>query len=277
MDLASDLGYHQPMDFVLSKVLWELADFEGVILAALVAGVGLLWLRWHRAARWLLTLTALATFVLSVLPVGYWLLAELENRFPAMGEMPERIDGIIVLGGAISPGLSRARGQPQVGGDAERLFAAIELANRYPKARVLFTGGSASLTNQALKEAPVAAQILHGLGLAPERLTLEARSRNTYENAIYSYEIAKPQAAETWLLVTSARHMPRAMGTFRAAGWPVTAYPAGYHTDPDWHTRLDWGFAGLSRLRTALKEWLGLVVYRLLGRCDSLFPGPEVR
>lgn len=274
MDLGSDLGYHEPVDFILSRVLWELADFEALLLTAFVIGVGLLWLRWHRAARWLLTLAALATIVLSVLPVGYWMLAELENRFPVMNEMPERIDGIIILGGVISPGLSRARGQPQIGGEAERLFAAIELANRYPEARVLFTGGTGSLTNPELKEAPVAAQVLYGLGLAPERLTLESRSRNTYENAIYSYEIAKPQATETWLLVTSARHMPRAMGTFRAAGWPVTAYPAGFQTDPDWHFGLDWGFAGLRRFRTALKEWLGLVVYRLLDRSDSLFPGP---
>ena len=263
------------MYFFWSKVLWELLDFEGILFTALVIGVGLMWLRWYRVARWLLTLSVLATICLSVLPIGSWLLSTLENRFPTMNEMPEDVDGIIILGGSISPGLSQMRGQPQVSGDAERLFAAVELANLYPAARVLFTGGSGSLANQALLEAPIAAQILGSLGLTNDRLELEIRSRNTYENATYSYEMVTPRDAETWLLVTSARHMPRAMGAFRAAGWPVTAYPSGYLTEPEWHFNLNWGLAGLSVLRMALKEWIGLVVYRVLDRSNSMFPAPE--
>lgn len=263
------------MDFVLSKVLWELFDFDGVLLAALVVGIGLLWTPWSRAGRRLLTITLLATLALAVVPVGPWLLVALENRFPVMTEPPPQIDGIVVLGGAISPALSQARGQPQIGGDAERLFAAVALARRYPEARIVFTGGSGSLRNQELKEAPLAARVFGELGLPPERLLLEARSRNTYENAVFGFEVARPEAGETWLLVTSARHMPRAMGTFRAAGWPVAAYPAGYLSDGTWRFGLGWGLGGLDRLRVALKEWLGLMVYWLTGRSDSLFPGPE--
>ena len=63
------------------------------------------------------------------------------------------------------------------------------------------------------------------------RLTLEDRSRNTIENAVYSKALAQPKPGERWLLVTSALHMPRAMGAFRQAGFAVEAYPVDYQTN----------------------------------------------
>jgi uncharacterized SAM-binding protein YcdF (DUF218 family) len=76
--------------------------------------------------------------------------------------------------------------------------------------------------------------------------------------------------------VTSGYHMPRAMGIFRRAGFPVEAYPV------DWRTRglqdLVRPFttmgSGLQRADTAAREWVGLLVYWLTGRSAALFPGP---
>jgi uncharacterized SAM-binding protein YcdF (DUF218 family) len=118
--------------------------------------------------------------------------------------------------------------------------------------------------------------VLESLGIPRARITLEDRSRNTVENAVLSKAIAQPKPGERWLLVTSAHHLPRAVGVFRKAGFPVEAYPV------DWRTRgvddVLRPFAtvgdGLRRSDTAVREWVGLAVYWLTGRSSELFPGP---
>ena len=186
-------------------------------------------------------------------------------------------DGIVVLGGSIEPDLSAALGRPALGHSADRIVATAELARRYPNARIVFSGGNADLVgDKSPKEADYALTMLEALGVAKERLTAERLSRNTIENAVFSLLLAQPKPGERWLLLTSAYHMPRAMAAFRAAGFPVEAYPV------DWRTRgpmdLQRGFPmlseGLRRTDTAVREWVGLVVYRLTGRSRELLPGP---
>ena len=68
------------------------------------------------------------------------------------------------------------------------------------------------------------------LGIPAERIELEDRSRNTVENAVFTRALVNPKPNERWLLVTSAAHMPRAIGTFRQAGFPIEAYPVDWRT-----------------------------------------------
>jgi uncharacterized SAM-binding protein YcdF (DUF218 family) len=106
---------------------------------------------------------------------------------------------------------------------------------------------------------------------------MERRSRNTFENALYSRDLIKPNANERWLLVTAALHMPRAIGCFRRVGFKVEDYPIQYTTGD--RSRLQTAFAlrasALARLDAAMKEWIGLVVYRLTGKTNELFPSPH--
>jgi uncharacterized SAM-binding protein YcdF (DUF218 family) len=149
------------------------------------------------------------------------------------------------------------------------------LALRYPNARIIFSGGTAALFKGAL-EAPLAVKEFEALGVAHDRITAEEQSRNTIENAVFSRLIAQPKPGERWLLVTSAFHMPRAIAAFRAAGFPVEAYPV------DWRTRgpidATAPFAsvigGLGMTDIAMHEWVGLLVYRLTGQTEELFPTP---
>ena len=88
--------------------------------------------------------------------------------------------------------------------------------------------------------------------------------------------ILKPKAADRYLLVTSAWHMPRAIGAFRKAGYDVVAYPVDFRTsgpDDTWRPNSAI-YNGLERVDQATKEWLGLLVYRLSGRSSELFPAP---
>ncbi len=263
------------MQFVLSKVLWFVVNPGNMLLMFLCIGLWLLWTRWWRWGRWLVTLVAVAGVLLTVIPVGNWLLGFLEDRFSAISEPPARVDGVIVLGGVVNPVMTKARGQVSVGSGVERLLAMARLAKRYPKARIIFTGGSGSLLHQDLKEAHAISPLLKQLGVDPARVIFEDQSRNTAENAEFSLRLAKPKPPENWLLVTSAFHMPRAVGCFRKAGWNVVPYPVDYATYGETAAPLRFDFAkGMRSLEIAMHEYLGLIFYWLDGKTDSLFPSP---
>ncbi len=263
------------MDFILSKLLWLAVNPGNLLLILLSAGVFMLFLR--RKAAWgrrLVALAALLLVLLSILPLGQWLFVSLENRFPTPS-YPERVDGIVVLGGFVDTVMSHKSGRIEVGGSVERLFALIELAKRYPDARLVFSGGSGSVLHPEAREAPLVENLLKELGFPTERVVFEDRSRNTVENALFSKELAKPQAGESWLLVTSAAHMPRAVGCFRRQNWPVLAWPVDHVSDGTMALDLDFNLAGRAGLLgAAIHEWLGLVSYYLMDRTDSLFPAP---
>ena len=262
------------MSFALSKLLWGLAAPGNLLLLAVAAGVVLLALGRRRAGLWLAGSALVLMLAAAVLPVGAWMARPLEARFPP-GELPARVDGIVVLGGAIDPLASAESGRPELNAAADRLLALAWLAGRHPEARLVFTGGSGRLLDQHLPEAPVAAEALRRMGLDPDRLTLEGESRNTWENAVLAHRLAAPREGEVWLLVTSAMHMPRSVGCFRKAGWTVVPWPVDLRVPAAEARRLDFDLSGgLDRINAAAREYLGLLAYRLMGRTDALLPGP---
>jgi len=245
-----------------------------VVLA--LFGMLLCWTRFLRTGRWLAGSSLAALLVLGLSPAANWLMLPLEARFPVPDLKDRRIDGVIVLGGTVQERQTLAHGSLTLNDASERVVAMADLARRYPDARILFTGGAGSYSRAPKPEAEVLQSFIGTLGLPAGRIRIESRSVNTYENAVLSKEIMAPRAGETWLLVTSAWHMPRSVGIFRAAGWPVLAYPVDFRTagSKD-RTR---GFAsvseGLRRTEVATREWLGLLVYRLTSKTDALFPAP---
>jgi len=264
------------MFFYLSKIFWFLASPGNLFLITLILASILLWTRWRNVGRGLIGFLALAGILVSVVPVGSWVNWHLENRFPTMKTLPANVDGIVVAGGVVNQFLSQDRGQPVIGGAIERITAASDLAKRFPNARIIFSGGSGDIFRQDLKEADYVAPIFENLGVPANRIVFESESRNTVENAQISLEIAKPRPDQTWVLVTSAFHMPRAIGTFRKAGWDIMAYPTDYGS----YSSFEWSFnfnfiGGLSKLGGALHESLGLLFYWITGKSDALFPKPE--
>jgi uncharacterized SAM-binding protein YcdF (DUF218 family) len=264
--------------FVLSKLAGALTE-PVTLFALLMAASWLLMLsrRFVRLGRRLMGGVLAIVLVMAVVPVESMVMTALENRFP-QPDLPDRVDGIIVLGGGINPVISAARGQVSLNSAATRLTALVPLARRYPEARMIFTGGSGTLLSQEVKEAVHAKEFYRQIGFDPERIVFEDQSRNTRENALFSKDIMTPEPGETWLLVTSAFHMPRAVGCFRAIGWPVIAYPVDYGTTG--RDGLGWAdlrfnaAAGLGGLRTALHELVGLLAYRLLGWTGAIVPAP---
>lgn len=261
--------------FVLSKIFWWVFNPGLVFFAVLSLGAVLLFTRWRRTGRALVAAAVGIAAILSVLPVGSSLIETLENRFPANPPLPREVDGIIVLGGTVNQHITHARGQPTLTSGGERLTEFVALARRHPEARLVFTGGSGAVFDSTLREASVARLFFERMGLEPERVVFEDRARNTHENALFARRLMAPGAEETWILVTSALHMPRAVGVFRRIGWEVIPWPVDYQTDGRSGFELSFAFpGGLENLNTAGREWIGLTAYRVLGRTSTLFPGP---
>ena len=157
-----------------------------------------------------------------VLPIGSGLALPLEERFPRWDATRGPPTGIVVLGGGvIKPEISADRGEIAVGGTADRIIAAVELARRYPGARVVFVGGMKPISSS---------DYLKSLVCRETASLWNGKSRNTVENAAFAKQLVMPKPGERWLLVTSAMHMPRAVGVFRKAGFAVDAYPVDYQT-----------------------------------------------
>ena len=266
------------MFFFLANTVGRLSvPSHALALIALLGGL-LLLTRFRHAGRRVLLCCLIVFVVVGAWPVGGALLYVLENRFPAWSGT-DAPDGIVVLGGPISISRSLARGHPAIQSGAERLTEIPALARRFPNARIVFTGGNPSFTGGP-SEAQFAVPLLQSFGIPPERIVAEDRSRNTAENAAFTMALIKPAPRERWLLVTSAAHMPRAIGAFRKVGFPVEAYPV------DWLSGrgLSWRWLrpslsfpeGWLALDAAAKEWIGLAAYWLVGYSPELFPGPAV-
>jgi uncharacterized SAM-binding protein YcdF (DUF218 family) len=234
---------------------WVLALFEGT----------------RRSGLWLGGTATLLLVIVALFPVGQLLLRPLENRFPEP-ELPAHVDGIIVLGGGQDGEVTASRDRVALNDSGERLIEAVALFRRYPDARRVFTGGNGP---PGETESDVARRAFAAMGIDPASVTYEARSASTWDNAVLSRELVRPGSGETWLLVTSAWHMPRAVGCFRMAGWRLLAYPVDYRTSTVLRGPLASGLEGnLRDLDIAAHEYLGLLAYRLEGRIASLFPSP---
>ncbi len=265
--------------YYASKVFGFFATPSNFVILIGIAGALLLRTRFSRWG-WRLAIGSLVLLaVIGLSPVGNALIVPLEGRFPPWDHSRGAPHGMVVLGGALSPDISHARDTVALNEAAERLTAVADLARRYPDARIIFSGGSGAVLFAERPEAEFALRLLESLGVAKGRVVAEDRSRNTVENARFSRALAQPKPGERWLLVTSAYHLPRAMGIFRKAGFPVEAYPVDWRTRGTGDTLRPFPTMGegLRRTDTAMREWVGLLAYWLSGQSSELFPGPVRR
>lgn len=222
-----------------------------------------------RCSRVALTALLVGLITIGVLPLGQMAIARIEMRIAPPAEL-SRVDGIVVLGGGEDLAASRRWGTVSLGDGAERLTTAAALARRFPEARVIYAGGSGRLRDALgpdATEADVALGFFTEQGIARDRILLDPSSRNTAENARNARALMQTGAAETWLLVTSAFHMPRAMQSFTEAGWGnIIPYPVDYRT-VSFRDGMGWNLQGnLEFLQMAIREVVGSLAYRFLKR-----------
>jgi uncharacterized SAM-binding protein YcdF (DUF218 family) len=269
------------MFFILSKLLWVLVQPTTLILLCLLLGVLLLRRRRERAGRRLVAIAALGYLVGGFSPFAHLITVPLENRFsrPDLAAIGDSIAGIIVLGGGQDTLVARSRKVVALTDAAERLTDPVALLRALPDRPLIFSGGGGQLLYDSMSEAEVAKAFYDGLGIDPARIWLERDSLNTYQNAVLTRELLRQRGLDgkRFLLVTSAYHMPRSVGCFRAAGIDVVAWPVDYRTrgwNDAWRL-FSQPSDGLKRLDEMTREWVGLVVYRLAGRTSELLPADD--
>src|SRR5215469_16132945 len=210
----------------LVKWIEFLLEPGNTLVLLITAGAALQWTRWQRIG--LLLTTASAGAFLLVLPIGYWILKPLEDKYPRPA-WPARVDGIVVLGGGMDPVIYEMRKAPAEDVVEGRLVAAAEVARRYPNARIVFAGGTGT-PEFTPPETEAARLAFAQLGIPQSRITYEDRSRNTWENLAFSQQLVQPKPGEVWLLATSASHLPRTMLIAGRLGWHLVAWPTDYKT-----------------------------------------------
>lgn len=258
----------------LTRIFWLLVQPLSLVVLLLVAGLALSWLRRRWISRVLVGLALLLLFLCCFTTFGYLLVTPLEQRFERPAE-PARVDGIVVLGGGMDGEVNSVRGGYEFNRSGDRFVQALRLALQHPNARIVIAGGPAALVQQE-PEALAGKRFFEAFGIASERILIDDQSRNTEENAQFAKQLARVSEGETWLLVTSAFHMPRAVGLFRKADFPVIPWPADYLASGAEGVRIkpDQSTENVSVSNLALREWAGLLGYYLSGRIDELLPGP---
>ncbi|MES1154953.1 MAG: YdcF family protein [Pseudorhodoplanes sp.] len=263
------------MFFFLSKFLSFFTKPSNLLFLLTIIGLVLMATRYAKAGRRILAASVILLLAFGISPLGRQAVLVLEGRFPAWDSSRGAPDGIIVLGGAISPEVSAARGEIALSGAAERMTVVADLARRYPSAKIVFTGGNAGLFG-GVREADYVLPLWESFGIPRNRILLERDSRNTVENATMTKALVNPKPGERWLLVTSSWHMPRSGGVFRKAGFQVEPYPVDWISTGEggWPGLSDSFASGLNAIDNAAHEWIGMLAYWLTGRSSEFFPGP---
>lgn len=257
------------MFFYFAKIAWFFLQPSSLLIVLFAAGFYLYWRGRKQTGLRIVAAAALIYAVGGLLPLGNALILPLEQAYAnASKQNVESPQGLIVLGGAVDTIVATTRDEVPLTDAAERLTEAVVLARRFPQAKIVFSGGDGALAYRGKTESEVVRRFFPEMGVELSRVIFEDRSRTTYENALFTKQILGARAGERWLLVTSAFHMPRAVGAFRAVGFEVTPWPVDYRTrgymdllrfppNPS---------EGWRRIDVAVKEWIGLIVYRLTGR-----------
>jgi uncharacterized SAM-binding protein YcdF (DUF218 family) len=256
------------MFFSVSKIFWLLVAPSHVLGLLVLAAALFALAGWARMARNFAVAAALLLVAAGILPLGTVMTRALEDLYPRTA-WPAHVDGILILSPGFDTLALKQRGVPATSAGEMRVVGGFETARRYPRARVVFSGGSGVLGGSAYSEAETARYIFAQLGLDPARLLLETHSRNTYENILYSKALAHPRRGEVWLMTTSAIHMPRAMGIARKLDWPMLPWVTDYLTKPQGASANFDIVDNLGGADYAVHEWIGLLAYRLAGKSQG--------
>src|SRR6185369_6667101 len=252
-----------PMFFHCAKLLQFFLRPSNAILLLVVVSCLLLLLGWFALGSLILLIATIAAIVLAWTPVPYWLLRPLESRYPVFDlrqlDLTQSVRGIILLGGGINASRGDRPNGPIFTSAGSRLFVALELAQLFPQASILLSGGVPDLlADKSYSEAGLTRDLLIRLGVPSARIVLEEKSRDTFENARESEKLFV-SPADRWLLVTSAAHMPRAMAAFGAKAAQLIPCCADYKTQGASDGDRFFGSAAHGWLCAdiAAHEWLG--------------------
>lgn len=252
------------MFFYVSKIVDRCLEPLNAVVLVQLAGLILLLAKKETIAKALLAASTATILMIAVFPVATLVTRPLEQWMPASPALPERIDGIVLLGGGQDAELTQAYGKPT--GSPETMAEFVALARRFPDAKLVVSGGWSSISRPSITAADVISLFVSQQGIDARRLIIQKNSRNTFEDAAFARKIVKPKLGESWILITTALHMPRSILVFRRMGWDVQPDPVGYRFAPQGYEFTFDASEQFAMLRDAVHEWLGLLAYKATGK-----------
>ena len=254
------------MFFVLSKLLRFLIEPLNWVMAFLL--IGLIRRNTRLGRRLLAAGVVMAVFFTNPLVLNLVTRAwEVDPVLFTAIDVP--FDVGIVLGG-FSRVVERFPDRLHLNEHPNRFIHAIELYKAGKIRKILVTGGSAALVGEKRNDSEMVRQFLVKSGIPPLDILVEARSRNTHENAVLSAELlAETMPGARCLLITSAFHMRRAAGCFRKEGIQATPFATDLSEDaidtwtPD--AVIVPKARGFEQWGMLVKEWVGMAVYKARG------------
>ncbi|MEX2501282.1 MAG: YdcF family protein, partial [Trueperaceae bacterium] len=248
----------------VSETLWWFLQPSGWTLLALLGAWASLAAGGRGLARGLVGLILIPWAAVVLLPLDAWSAAPLEARHPFPDPLPNEVDGVLVLGGSVDWRASTELSQLALGASGERMLAAAAAARRWPEATLAFTGVIAEALASDFRADPVPTSLIFGPEFERRQLVVLPGAASTYDDALRALDRLRPGPNETWILITSAWHMPRAWATFRTAGWTTVPYPV----DP-MSAGATIGFSPstspaqrLADLDRVVREWGAIWIYR---------------
>ena len=259
------------MFFYLSKFYWTYFNPFNLILLFFFLTICFFYFK-RKFYKTMLIITILLFTIVVIFPTGQILLFQLEKNYYLKKDLPSKIHGILILGGATEPHVTKKHDQVSFNSSVERLTESIKLIKKYPNAKIIFSGGSGNVKNEIdFIHADVAKIFFKEMGLNTNKIIFERNSRNTYENILNSKKIASPKKNETWILITSAFHMNRSLYVAEKINWEFFPYAVDYLTVHPTYSFTTNFFGNTSNFQIASKEWLGILSYYLIGKSSKVF------
>ena len=260
------------MSFYLSKILWLILNPFNIFIFITLLSIFLYFVKLRRLSLIIFLINFVFIALISFLPIGSYLIYNIEKEYHSYIKPPDQVDGILILGGATNPLLYNEYNQISLNGSSERLVESVFIIKKFDKAKVIFSGGSGLVNRPDLDHAKVAKSFYKKIGIETNQIIFEDKSRNTYENIIYSKQIANPKINENWLLITSASHMKRALLIADKNNWKLIPYPVDFKNIKNFKLIPSLELLkNLNSFQQGTHEWLGLISYYLMGRTTKVF------
>ena len=220
-------------------------------------------------------ITFILFILITLLPTGTYLLWKLENAYPKQKNIADHVDGILVLAGGINEFMTYEHDQLILNDRIERITESIKLMKKFSNAKIVLSGGNGTLSKPKLKSSDAIKMFYKQMGINIDRIIFEDKSRNTYENFIYSKKFIDNINDETWLLVTSAFHMKRAMSVAEKLNLNFIPYPVDFIVSETfswrfWYHKTNF-LINMNDFQLAAHEYIGLISYYLTKKSNVMY------
>ena len=260
------------MSFYLSKILWLMLNPYNFFIFVNLIIIFLYIFKFKIISITLFLINFIFLLTISIFPIGNLLIHKLEKEYHFSTQVPDIMDGILILGGATSHLLFREFNQVSVNGSAERLIESVKIIRKFENAKIVFSGGSGVLDMPDFGHSDSAKFFYETVGIDTQRIIFENISRNTYENILLSKDIVNPKNTEKWLLITSAFHMKRAILVGKKLEWKLIPYAVDFKTPKEIKFKPSFNLlSNLASFQQASHEWLGLLSYYFMHRTEKIF------